>query len=138
MEHHLKVNPGSKSEINDGKVLMIGSPDEALDYATLNNTIHGFYTMRDIEITAIECIVTEAMVCSGTAGVASLIGDGTVYATVTAVDNEAINSHMSGVISAGVGAACVPKGTMLYMKTTTANDEGSSDAGQGFFIVEYK
>jgi hypothetical protein len=137
-EHHKKIDPAHKCEIDDGKTFQLGSPDEALDFATLNNTLYGFYTMRDIEITAIECMVTEAMMCADTAGVALLTdASGGLYASVTAVDNTALNGHMSGVPGAGA-IARVSKGTMLFMKTVTASDEGTSETGQGYFHIEYK
>jgi hypothetical protein len=130
----IHVNKYHESEVNDGKVFTLGGATDILDFPTADNLVYGFYTMRDIEITAVECIVVEAMMCATTAGIASLLFGTTTVATVTAIDNNAANTHMSGVVVAGK----IPAGSMVFMKVTTASDEGTSETGTGYFHIEYK
>ena len=138
----MRVNSHHQSEINDGKVVAIGNECAAaaagvLDFDTLNDTLYGFYTMRDIEIIAVEHIVVEEHACDTIAGIASLTDGTTVFATVTAVDETAAHGHISGVLGTTVE---VPENTMLYFKTTTetTDDSGAATAGEGYFIVEYR
>ena len=134
------LNRVHETEVNAGQTFMLGSEaavttSSLIDFDTLNDTLYGFYTTRAIEIMAIEHIAVEAHVCTTTAGVASLT-DGTItYATVTAVDAAAAHSHTSGVLGTTTKVAA---GVMLYMKITTASDDGTSEAGEGYFIVTYK
>jgi ABC-type proline/glycine betaine transport system ATPase subunit len=110
----IKVNPYHKVEVNDGKVFQIGDMTNILDFPTADNIIYGFYTMRDIEITAVEAIVVEAIKCANTPGVASVMYGTTTVATVAEIDNNAANTHMPGVVVSGK----IPAGNMVFVKTT--------------------
>lgn len=134
MAGRIIVNRNHESQVNDGKIFQIGGPTDVIDLPTADAVLYGFYTMRDIEITALEAIVVEAMMCADTAGVVSVITGSTTHATITAVDNTAANGHMSGVITSGKIAA----GSMVFLKVTTANDEGTSETGTVYVHVEYK
>ena len=136
----IRVHPFHRVEIDDGKVFMLGSEVAAaaigaLDFDTGDDTLYGFYTTRPIEILAIEHIVTEEHACSTIQGIASLIGGSITYAKVTAVDEAAIHTNISGVLEDTVK---VPAGVMLYMKTITASTDDTAVGGEGYFIVTYK
>ena len=130
----MQVNPKHNSVINDGKVMMIGDMTNILDFPTADDIIYGFYTMRAIEVTAVECITVEAIKCATTAGVASIIYDTTTVATIAEIDNNAANTHMSGVVVSGK----IPAGKMVFAKATTAGLEGGAETGTGYFLIEYK
>ena len=138
----IKVNPHHQSEINDGKTVAFGNECAAaaagvLDFDTADDVLYGFYTMRDIEIIAVEHIVVEEHACDTVAGVASLTDGTTVFATVTAVNGTAAHGHISGVLGTTVK---VDENTMLYFKTTTETEDGTGQAtaGEGYFLVEYR
>lgn len=130
----IKVHPFHNVDINDGKVFQIGDMTNILDFPTGDDTIYGFYTMRDIEVTAVECIVVEAIMCAAAAGVASVMFGSTTVATVAEIDNNAANTHMPGVVIAGK----IPAGSMVYVKTTTPGTETGSETGTGYFHIEYR
>jgi len=134
------LNRAHETDVNAGQTFMLGCESAVagvgvIDFDTLNDTLYGFYTTRAIEIMAIEHIVVEAHVCTTTAGIASLTDGATVFATVTAVDAAAAHAHTSGVLGT---TTKVEAGKMLYMKITTASDDGTSEAGEGYFIVTYR
>lgn len=128
------LNRHHETQVNAGQTFTLGGQTDILDLPTADATLYGFYTMRDIEITAVEAIVVEAMMCADTAGVVSVMTGTDVHATVTAVDNTAANGHMSGVVTSGK----ITAGSMVFLKVTTANDEGTSETGTVFVHVEYK
>lgn len=136
----ITINRNTESVIDDGKTFQIGYATAAagagvIDFDTLNDTLYGYQTTRQIEIVAVEHIIVETHVCDATAGVASLQYGTTVVATVTGVNDEAANSHISGVLAAN---PIVPAGSMLFMKVTTQSDDSGAQAGEGYFIVTYK
>lgn len=136
----IKVHPFHKVEINDGKVFQLGGEGAAagvtvVDFDSDNDTLYGFYTTRNIEIIAVEHIVIEEHACSTQAGIVEITDGTTAYATVTAVDEAAVHTHISGVIGT---APKIPKETMVYAKTTTPSTDATTAGGEGYFIVTYK
>ena len=136
----IRVHPYHQSEVDAGQVFALGNECAAaaagvLDFDTADDTLYGFYTTRAIEIMAVEHIVVEEHACSTTAGIASLTDGTIVYATVTAVDEAAAHTHISGVLGTTVKVAA---GEMLYMKTTTESADAVAKAGEGYFLITYR
>lgn len=134
------LNRVHETEVNAGQTFAIGYASAAagagvIDFDSLNDVLYGFQTSRAIEIMAVEHIIVETHICDATAGVASLLYDTTTVATVTAVDDAAANTAISGVLESN---ALVPAGKMLFMKVTTQSDDAATQAGEGYFIVTYK
>ncbi|MCK4500998.1 hypothetical protein KAU11_10915 [Candidatus Babeliales bacterium] len=127
-------------QINNKKCFALGNECAAaaagaIDFDTLNDTVYGFYTAEKIYPTHVEHIVTEEHACVTTAGIAS-ITDGTLtYATVEAVDEAAVHTHISGSVTDGTYIAA---NTMIYAKVTTESDNSGGKAGEGYFLVFYK
>jgi hypothetical protein len=126
-------------QINNHKCFALGNEAAAaaigvIDFDTGDDTVYGFQTVEKIYITNVEHIVTETHACDATAGVVSIM-DGTItYATVGAVDAAAAHAHISGTVTA---ATYIAADTMVYAKVTTASTDGSSVAGEGYFLVFY-
>lgn len=126
-------------QINNSKCFAIGNECAAAaagaaDFDTLNDTVYGFYTAEKITPTYVEHIVTEEHACATTPGIVT-ITDGTyTYATVEAVDEAGIHTHISGTI----GATHIEPDTMVYAKVTTQSDNSGGEAGEGYFLVFYK
>lgn len=140
MAGRIILNRNHETQVNSGKTFQLGGEGAVagvtvVDFDSDNDTLYGFYTMRDIEITAVEHIVIEEHACSTQAGIVEITDGTTAYATVTAVDEAAVHTHISGVVGS---SPKIPKGTYVYAKTTTPSTDASAVGGEGYFIVEYK
>lgn len=134
------VNRNHESVIDAGQTFQLGGEGAAagvtvVDFDTDNDTLYGFYTTRAIEIVAVEHIVIEEHACSTQAGIVEITDGTTAYATVTAVDEAAVHTHISGVVGS---APIIPDNTYVYAKTTTPSTDASAVGGEGYFIVTYK